>query len=142
VRYSPELLPRFNLRKRPVSTKGHLEETYIKVSGRRMHLYRSIDSRGDTVEFMFSEHRSLTAAKRFPTQALNRHGPPGRIVIDGSRSNREAIVSCDTTTCLQDRTRRRLTPIRIRQSQYLSIASNRIIAPSSHASGRCLGSSP
>jgi putative transposase len=47
---------------------------------------------------------------------------PERVVIDGSQTNREAIVSCDTTNQLQDRRRRRLTPIRIRQSQYLTRA--------------------
>jgi hypothetical protein len=41
-------------------------------------------------------------------------------VIDGSQTNREAILSCDTTNRLQDRSRRKLKPIRIRQSRYLN----------------------
>ena len=41
-------------------------------------------------------------------------------MIDGSQTNREAILSCDTTDRLQDRSRRQLTPIRIRQSAYLN----------------------
>jgi putative transposase len=41
-------------------------------------------------------------------------------VIDGSQTNREAILSCDAERRLQDRSRRRLKPIRIRQSQYLN----------------------
>ena len=36
VRYSPELLERFNRRMRPVSRNGHMDETYIKVRGRWM----------------------------------------------------------------------------------------------------------
>jgi transposase-like protein len=120
IRYSPELLDRFNLRKRPVGRKWHVDETYIKVRGRWMYLYRAIDSSGDTVEFWFSERRNLAAAKRFLIKALKRHGRPERIVIDGSQTNREAIVSCDTTDRLPDRSRRRLKPIRIRQSAYLN----------------------
>ena len=85
-----------------------------------MYLYRAIDSNGDTVEFWFSERRNLTAAKRFLRKALKRHGRPERIVIDGSQTNREAILSCDAESRLQDRSRRRLKPIRIRQSQYLN----------------------
>ena len=50
-------------------------------------LYRAIDSNGDTVEFCFSERRNLTAAKRFLRKALQRHGRPERIVIDGSQTN-------------------------------------------------------
>jgi len=120
VHFSPELLQRFHQRKRAVTGKWHVDETYIKVRGQWMYLNRAIDSLGDTVEFQFSEHRDLTAAKRFFRKALQRHGRPDRVVIDGSQTNREAIVSCDTTNCLQDRPRRRLKPIRIRQSQYLN----------------------
>ena len=120
VRYSPELLERFNRRKRPVSRKWHVDETYIKVRGRWMYLYRAIDSNGDTVEFWFSERHNLAAAKRFLRKALKRHGRPERIVIDGSQTNREAILSCDAESRLQDRSRRRLKPIRIRQSRYLN----------------------
>ena len=98
----------------------HSDGIYIKVRGRWRYLYRAIDSNGDTVEFWFSERRNLTAAKRFLRKALKRHGRPERIVIDGSQTNREAILSCDTESRLQDRSRRRLKPIRIRQSQYLN----------------------
>jgi transposase-like protein len=120
VHYSPELLERFNRPKRPIRWKWHVDETYIKVRGRWMYLYRAIDSNGDTVEFWFSEKRNLTAAKRFLSKALKRHGRPERIVIDGSQTNREAILSYDTTDRLQDRSRRKLKPIRIRQSAYLN----------------------
>jgi transposase-like protein len=75
---------------------------------------------GDTVEFWFSERRNLTAAKRFLRKALKRHGRPERIVIDGSQTNREAILSCDPSDQLRDRSRRKLKPIRIRQSAYLN----------------------
>ena len=85
-----------------------------------MYLYRAIDSSGDTVEFWFSERRNLTAAKRFLRKALQRHGRPERIVIDGSRTKWEAILSCDTTDLLQDWSRRELKPIRRRQSAYLN----------------------
>jgi transposase-like protein len=120
IRYSPELLERFNRRKGAVTRKWHMDETYIMVRGRWMYLYRAIDSNSDTVEFWFSERRNLTAAKRFLRRALKRHGRPERIVIDGSQTNYEAILSCDTTDRLQDRSRRQLEPIRIRQSAYLN----------------------
>jgi transposase-like protein len=77
-----------------VTGKWHVDETYIKVRGQWMYLYRAIDNLGDTVEFYFSEQRDLVAAKRFLAKALERHGPPSRIVIDGSQTNREAVVSC------------------------------------------------
>jgi transposase-like protein len=120
VHYSPDLLERFNRRKRPVTGRWHIDETYIKVRGCWMYLYRAIDSNGDTIEFWFSERRNLATAKRFLRKALKRHGRPERIVIDGSQTNREAIVSCDTTDRLQKRSKRKLKPIRIHQSAYLN----------------------
>jgi putative transposase len=120
IHFSPLLLKRFNRRKRAVGGKWHMDESYIKVRGRWMYLYRAIDSVGDTVDFWFSEHRDLPAAKRFLRKALERHGRPDRIVIDGSQTNREAIISCDAEDRLRDRSRRVLKRIRIRQSQYLN----------------------
>jgi putative transposase len=94
---------------------------YVKVRGRWMYFYRAIDSLGDTVEFFFSEHRDLPAAKRLFNKALTRHGRPDRVVIDGSQTNREAILSCDTTDRLKGgygRTEQK--PITIRTSKYLN----------------------
>lgn len=54
------------------------------------------------------------------SRALKRHSRPERIVIDGSRTNREAILSCDTADRLQRGSGRDLKPIRIRQSAYLN----------------------
>ena len=120
VHFSPQLLERFNRRKRGVSSRWHVDETYIKVRGEWMYLYRAIDSLGDTVEFFFSEHRDLPAAKRFVRKALARHGRPDRVVIDGSQTNLEAIRSCDAEDRLRDPSRPALKPIRIRTSQYLN----------------------
>ncbi|MEO5757871.1 MAG: IS6 family transposase [Mesorhizobium sp.] len=120
IRFAPLLLERFDRRKRSVTSKWHVDETYIKVRGQWMYRYRAIDSVGDTVEFFFSEQRDLPSAKRFFRKALARHGRPDRVVIDGSQTNLEAIVSCDAINRLQDGSRRRLKPIRIRKSKYLN----------------------
>jgi transposase-like protein len=69
----------------------------------------------------------LPAAKRFLRKALQRHGRRDRIVIDGSQTNREAICACDAENRLQDRSRRSLPPIRIRQSGISTTGSSRTI---------------
>jgi transposase-like protein len=120
VHYAPLLLEQFNRRKRPVTGRWYVDETYSKVRGRWMYLYRAIDSNGNTVEFCFSERRKLTAAKRFLRRSLQRPGRPERIVIDGNQTNREAILACDAESRLKDWPRRKLKLIRIRQSAYLN----------------------
>ncbi|OUB36086.1 IS6 family transposase [Bacillus thuringiensis serovar yunnanensis] len=48
----------------------HLDETYIKVKGEKMYLYRAIDSEGNTIDFYLSSKRDAKAAKRFLKKAL------------------------------------------------------------------------
>lgn len=58
-------------------------------------------------------------AMRFFRRTLARPGRSERIVIDGSQTNHEAIISCDAIDRLQYRSRRALKPIRT-QSQHLN----------------------
>ena len=51
-----------------------VDETYVKVAGRWVYLYRAIDQYGQVVDVLVSENRDLTATRRFFTRALN-HGP-------------------------------------------------------------------
>lgn len=45
--------------------KHRLDETYVKVDTEWKYLYRAIDSTGQTIEFMLSARRDVSAAKRF-----------------------------------------------------------------------------
>ena len=85
-----------------------------------MYLYRAIDGNGDTVEFYFSKDRDLKAAKRFICKALARHGRPDCITIDGSQTNRMAIVQCDTESQLKGPRTEGRRRIAIRSSKYLT----------------------
>jgi putative transposase len=96
VKYAPQLLARFKDRKWPVSAKWHVDETYIKVKGDWMYLYRAIDKQGATVDFMLSQTRNLKDAKRFFRRAYRRHGLPQQVTIDGSQTNLEAARQCHT----------------------------------------------
>ncbi len=47
-----------------------IEKTYVRVKGRWMYLYRAVDSRGQTIDFLLSAKRDAEAAKRFFRKAL------------------------------------------------------------------------
>ena len=47
-----------------------VDETYVKVRGKWVYLYRAVDKRGDTIDFYLSPTRSTKAAKRFLGKAL------------------------------------------------------------------------
>src|SRR5258706_11722531 len=40
-----------------------MDETYVRVAGRRTYLYRAFDSTGQTIEFMISPKRATIAPK-------------------------------------------------------------------------------
>jgi hypothetical protein len=47
-----------------------VDETYVKVKGRWIYLYRAVDSRGQTIDFLLSAKRDAEAAKRSFRKAL------------------------------------------------------------------------
>jgi IS6 family transposase len=47
-----------------------VDETYIKVKGKDKYLYRAVDNKGCSIDFMLSSTRDIEAAKRFFKQAI------------------------------------------------------------------------
>ena len=68
-----------------------MDETYITVKGEWRYLYRAVDKSGQTIDFLLTEQRDEPAVTRFLTKAIERHGVPETITIDGSEANAAAI---------------------------------------------------
>jgi transposase-like protein len=64
-RYAPEINRRMRLYLKMSGTSYRLDETYVKVGKTWKYLYRAVDSAGQTIEFMLSAKRDISAAKRF-----------------------------------------------------------------------------
>jgi putative transposase len=111
MKYSPPLEAAFHRRKRPVWLSWRTDETYLKVKGQWHYLYRAVDKRGQTIDFLLTQARDELAAKRFLTKAIRRHSMPETITIDGSEANAAAI-----RTYNQEHS----TKITIRQVKYLN----------------------
>lgn len=93
--YAPELDRRVQWCK-PLQTKTwYVDETYVKVRGEWMYLYRAIGDGGETLDFYLSQTRTTKAAKQFLSKALNRspHHRPSVISTDKNRAYNEAIAS-------------------------------------------------
>jgi transposase-like protein len=59
-----------------------VDETYVKVAGRWVYLYRAIDQHGQVIDVLVSEKRDLAATRQFFTRALY-HGPrPAEVSTD------------------------------------------------------------
>jgi IS6 family transposase len=68
--YAPELDKRARPHLRPTNGSWRVDETYIRVKGEWVYLYRAVDASGQTIDFLLSPKRDAAAAKRFFRKAL------------------------------------------------------------------------
>ena len=91
IKMLPVMAAVFRRRKRSVGSSWRMDETYIKVAGHWKYLYRAVDRSGDTIDFLLTARRDMSAARRFLERAINLHDIPAKITIDKSGSNTAAI---------------------------------------------------
>ena len=64
-RDAPEINKRIRQHLKMSGTSYRVDETYIKVGKSCKYLYRAVDKEGQTIEFVLSAKRDVSAAKRF-----------------------------------------------------------------------------
>ena len=100
---------RVRQRRKPVNGSWRMDETYIKVNGAWVYLYRAVDSLGNIIEFLLKEKRDLAAAKAFFQKAFRSSCRPDKVNIDKSGSNIAALKALNKS---QPKT------VEIRQNKY------------------------
>jgi IS6 family transposase len=69
--YAPEIEKRLYWYWRPRSgVSWQVDETYVKVKGKWVYLYRTIDKNGRTIDFYLSSRGNAKSAKRFLGKSL------------------------------------------------------------------------
>ena len=91
VRYANTCEKRWRRFERPVAGNWRVDETFIKIRGQWMYLYRAVDGQGNTVEFCLSRTRGIAAAKAFFRKALKHHREPHSITLDGHPPSHSAL---------------------------------------------------
>src|SRR5207247_2130482 len=109
--YTPEFEKRWKRFARPVGGSWRMDETYIRVKGEWMYLYRAVDKIGKTVDFYLSRTRDVNAAKAFLRKAMKGERIPAKITLASHR----AVADLKENGELPKR-------VRIRTSKYLNNA--------------------
>jgi len=99
--------------KKPVSTSWRMDETYIRLNGKWVYLYRAVDKYGNTIDFMLRAKRDAAAAKAFFSKAIKNNERPEKVTVDKSGSNKAALDFCNKDVTKEDE-------IEVRQVKYLN----------------------
>jgi transposase, IS6 family len=81
-RFTPLLIDAARPCRHVPGDRWFVDETYVKLAGRWVYLYRAIDQYGQVIDVLVSEKRDLSATRRFLSRALE-HGPrPSEVNTD------------------------------------------------------------
>ena len=113
--YAEELEKRIRPHLRMSNGSWRVDETYVRVKGRWMYLYRAVDSRGQTIDFLLTARRDTAAAKRFFRKALAQPHTvnPRTLTVDKNPAYPRAVAEMKRDGELWRRSR-------LRQCKYLT----------------------
>ena len=121
IHYAPQLEEVFrNRHKRPIGISWRMDETYIKVKGQWLYLYRAVDKEGQTVDFMLSEKRDEPAARAFFEKTIGLSGLPDKVTMDKSGANKAGIDTINLTLALLFMLGGMFVQLTVRQIKYLN----------------------
>jgi transposase-like protein len=82
-RFGPLLVDAARFARHRVGDRWHVDETYVKVAGRWVYLYRAVDQFGQVIDVYTSTRRNAEAARRFFQQARTATGvTPAEVITD------------------------------------------------------------
>ena len=81
-RFTPALIDAARPSRHVAGDRWFVDETYLKVAGQWVYLYRAIDQHGQVIDVLASPKRDLTATRRFFARALNAARRPTEVTTD------------------------------------------------------------
>jgi transposase-like protein len=80
--FTPVAVEAAGPRRHTAGVRWFVDETYVKVTGVRRHVYRAVDERGQVIDVLVSVRRDIAAARRFFVPLLAVQEAPEEITTD------------------------------------------------------------
>jgi IS6 family transposase len=81
-RFTPLLIDAARPCRHAPGDRWFVDETYVKVAGRWVYLYRAIDQYSQVIDVLIAEKRDLAATRHFSTHALGHSPRPAEVSTD------------------------------------------------------------
>ena len=121
IEYSPKFENEFRKRhKKTIGCSWRIDETYLKIKGVDVYLYRAVDKFGKTIDFMLSERRDKQAALSFFNKAISENGLPEKVTMDRSGANKAGIDAVNLFLTFLSSIMQIIFRITVRQIKYLN----------------------
>ena len=91
-KFGPAIAANIRKRRHRADCVWHLDEMIVRISGKRMYMWRAVDREGEVLDVLVQKRRNKAAALKLLKKLLKKQGfVPDEIVTDGLASYRAAI---------------------------------------------------
>ena len=91
-KFGPAIAANIRRRRSRPDCVWHLDEMIVRINGKRMFMWRAVDSEGEVLDILVQKRRNKAAARKLLRKLLKNQGyMPDQIVTDGLASYRAAM---------------------------------------------------
>jgi transposase-like protein len=79
--------------------RWHLDEVFVSINGKRMYLWRAVDSEGEVLDILVQSRRNKTAALKLMRKLMKKQGiwaSPSTMILVAGRTTGRRILICQS----------------------------------------------
>jgi putative transposase len=91
-KFGRQYAKQLRLRRPKPSSTWHIDEVFLKISGKQFYLWRAVDDEGEALDILLQSRRNKVAAVKFFRRIIKRHhATPDIVVTDKWRASMSAV---------------------------------------------------
>jgi transposase-like protein len=102
LKFGPLTARRLRERRPPPSDRWHLDEMVVRIAGKRMYLWRSVDHEGEILDMLVQRRRDKRAALRLMRKLLRKQGFTPKLLVTDKLGSYGSAFRQLRLTCLHE----------------------------------------